>query len=151
MTTAPTPRIAESPTPNVRTVLAYVAALNAGDMDAVRPLFTPDAAIHGVTGSGDIDAAIAIWRSLRGGLNMRLTVEDLAESPDAVVVRFCESGCWTGPCLGWENPTGRTYQMPAIEWFSMRDGVIHRRWGIRDSGMLARQIGLVPDTDKAAA
>ena len=43
--------------------------------------------------------------------------------------------------MGYE-PTGRTYERVAMEWFVIRDGKIARRWGARDGASQARQIGL---------
>jgi hypothetical protein len=40
------------------------------------------------------------------------------------------------------EPTGKTYEIVAMEWFELRDGRIARRWGARDSASQARQIGL---------
>ncbi len=128
---------------NRGTVLAYVAALNAGDFDSLPPLFTADAEIHGVAGAGPIDVAMPIWRQLHEGLNMQLEVLDIVEDTDRVVVRYRETGRWTGPFLGFDRPTGLPYDLPAIEWFEMQDGRIRRRWGVRDSGTQARQVGML--------
>jgi predicted ester cyclase len=128
--------------PHAATVRAYTDAMNRGDLDALRPLFAPDALIYGSNGFGDINAAIAIWHDLHHGLNMNLREDDICIADDKVVVHFTETGRWTGRFLGFDQPTGRAFQMMAIEWFTFRDGLIHRRWGIRDGASLARQIGL---------
>lgn len=125
-----------------QTVLAYVDALNRGDMQALRPLFTKGALIYGVNGFGNIDAAIAIWHDLHHGLNMHLTVDALVADGSTVVLRYTETGTWTGRFLNFDHPTGESFEMLAIVWFEMRGGLIHRRWGARDSGSLARQVGL---------
>jgi predicted ester cyclase len=56
-------------------------------------------------------------------------------------VRYTERGTFTGPFRG-QTPTGKSYELVAMEWFVVRDGRIHRRWGARDSAAQARQIGL---------
>lgn len=127
---------------NTKTVFAYVGALNRGQMEALRPLFTKDALIYGVNGFGNIDAAIAIWHDLHHGLNMHLTVDALVADASTVVLRYTETGAWTKRFLNFNHPTGQSFELLAIEWFEMKGGLIHRRWGARDSGSLARQVGL---------
>jgi predicted ester cyclase len=79
---------------------------------------------------------------LRNGLNMELTIEELAAEGDRVAARYTERGRWTGPFLDMGEPTGRTYELVAIEWFEFSgDGRITRRWGARDSTAQARQLG----------
>ena len=126
---------------NRATVKAYVQAMNAGDIEALRPLFTADAEIQGVVGAGAFDFAARVWHDLHHGLNMRLEVLSMVADGDTVVVRLRESGKWTGPCLVFEQPTGRSYELQAIEWFELADGKIARRWGARDGGSQARQLG----------
>ena len=81
------------------------------------------------------------WRDLHHGLNMRLDVLSMVADGDTVVVRLRESGKWTGPFLDFKQPTGHSYELLAIEWFELSDGKIARRWGARDGGSQARQLG----------
>ena len=59
---------------------------------------------------------------------------------DRVAVRYTERGRFVGPFRGQE-PTGKAYQLVAMEWFAFRDGRVQGRWGARDSAALARQVG----------
>jgi predicted ester cyclase len=118
---------------NIATVRAYAEVLNKGDFVTLRKLFTDDATVQGVTGGGPVDAAIPIWRDLHNGLNMHLEIKSIVADGD--------TGRWTGPFLGFANPTGKTYQLVAMEWFEMRDGLIARRWGARDAAAQANQLG----------
>ena len=131
-----------TPDANKATVQAYVEAMNAGDFQALRDLFTHDAEVHGVMGWGSVDFAMPVWRDLHRGLRMRLEIEDISAEGDRVAVRYTERGVWVGPFLGHDNPSGKSYELSAMEWFEMRDGRIRRRWGARDSASQARQIGL---------
>ncbi|MDH7795166.1 MULTISPECIES: nuclear transport factor 2 family protein [unclassified Beijerinckia] len=126
---------------NLTTVKAYVAALNAGDFDSLQRLFTEDATVQGVTGGGPIAMALPVWRDLHHGLNMHLEIAAIVAEGDTVAVRYIESGRWTGTFLGFSEPTGKSYRLVAIEWFEMRDGLIARRWGVRDGGAQASQLG----------
>jgi steroid delta-isomerase-like uncharacterized protein len=121
----------------------YVAALNAGDWATLRELFAPEAVVYGVLGWGGIEQVMPIWRELHEGLRMELTVEEIIAEGDIVAVRYTERGTFLGAFRG-QPPTGRSYEIGAMEWFHLRDGRIARRWGARDAAAQARQIGLGP-------
>ena len=38
--------------------------------------------------------------------------------------------------------TGKSFEVVAMEWFNIKDGKIHRRWGARDNAAQFRQMGL---------
>lgn len=116
-------------------------AMNVGDIEALRELFTVEAQIQGVMGAGAFDFAARVWRDLHDGLNMKLEVLSMVVDGDTVVVRLRESGQWTGPFLDFKQPTGRSYELQAIEWFELCDGKIAQRWGARDGGSQAVQLG----------
>jgi hypothetical protein len=126
---------------NKRVELEYVAAFNRGDGEALERLFTPDALVHGVLGSGGLEVALPIWHELHTAFAVELMVEDLVAEGDRVAARYTERGKFSGPFRG-QQPTGRTYEIGATEWFFIRDGRIARRWGERDSAAQARQLGL---------
>jgi hypothetical protein len=52
-----------------------------------------------------------------------------------------ERGTFRRPAFGRE-PTGASYELVAMEWFTERDGRIVRRWGARDAASQARQLGI---------
>jgi predicted ester cyclase len=123
-------------------VLDYVAAFNAFDMDRLRALFVPEPQIFGVLGSGGLDMVEPIWRELHFGLDMKLEVVALAAEDDKVAARLRETGRFIGPFRGLagHDPTGRAYEIVAMEWFEIEDGRIARRWGARDSAAITRQV-----------
>jgi predicted ester cyclase len=86
---------------------------------------------------------------------MQLEVQEMAAEGDRVAVRYRENGRWTAPFLGFNEPTGKTYELVAIEWFEIVDGRIASRWGARDGAAQARQLGFpapaAPIKDKVAA
>jgi len=136
---------------NKAVVSAYVEAMNAGDWDRLLSLFAPDARIQGVTGSGGLDFALPIWKQLHDGLNMALVVQEMVAEGDIVAVRYREHGCWTAPFLGFTEPTGKTYELVAIEWFEIANGRIAGRWGARDGAAQARQLGFPAPAEKPGA
>jgi steroid delta-isomerase-like uncharacterized protein len=122
-------------------VWQYVEAFNRGDFATLKDLFAIDALIYGVLGWGEIDKAIPIWKELHTGLAIELTVEEIIAEGDTVAVRYTERGTFKGTFRG-QAPTGKSYELVAMEWFSFRNGKIHRRWGARDAASQARQLGM---------
>jgi ketosteroid isomerase-like protein len=107
-------------------------------------LFADDALISGVFGSAPLEQALPVFRELHEALAMSLTVEGLVAEGDTVVARYVERGISQGPFRG-QPATGRTYELDAMEWFTLAAGRITRRWGARDSAAQARQLGWVTD------
>src|SRR4051812_34497759 len=107
-------------------------AFNRGDLAGQRGLFAADAEIQDVLGDGMMEKALGVWRQLNDGLSINLTIEEMIAEGDCVAVRYTERGTFARPFLGHE-PTGRSDELVALEWFVIRDGMIRRRWGVRDS------------------
>ncbi len=124
---------------NKKTVLAYVDAFNRGDLEGVCRQFTSDALIWGVLGWGSVEVARPIWKDLMECLRMQLTPEDIVCEGDTVAVRYTERGTSVQPFRG-SPVTGKSYEVTAMEWFKLKDGLIHRRWGARDSAAISRQL-----------
>jgi steroid delta-isomerase-like uncharacterized protein len=125
---------------NKAVVMEYVAAFNRGDVDGVCRLFTPDALVRGVLGWGKMDVVRPVWRDLVERLQMKLQVESMIAEGDVVAVRYIECGTSVKSFRG-QDATGKSYEVVAMEFFEFRDGMIHRRWGARDSANIARQLG----------
>lgn len=126
---------------NKQVVLNYVEAFNRGDYEALAGMFTEDALIYGVLGWGGLEQVIPIWRMIREAFAITLRVEAMIEEGDTVAVRYTERGTSVGP-FGEQAATGKSFEVVAMEWFVLRDGRIHRRWGARDSASQFRQMGL---------
>ena len=129
------------PTDSKSIIQAYVDAFNRGDLDALCRLFTPDALVWGVLGWGSMDKVRPIWKSLIECLHLQLHIDAIISEGNIVAVRYTERGKSVGAFLGKE-PTGLAYEIVAMEWFELKDGLIHRRWGARDSASQFRQMGL---------
>lgn len=126
---------------NRQVVARYVAAFNAGDFDALREIFAPDAVVQGVLGMGGMEKVIGIWRELHEAFKINLEVVEMIAEGDQVAARYIERGTFAGRFRGHE-PTGKSYELVAMESFIVKDGKIQQRWGARDSASQARQIGL---------
>jgi steroid delta-isomerase-like uncharacterized protein len=125
-------------------VLQYVDAFNRGDLDRLRSLLAEDAEIQGVFGKGMFERIEPIWRQLIEGYAMHLEVQDLIGEGNVVAVRYIESGTFRAPAFG-KQPTGKSYELVAMEWFEIEAGKIKRRWGARDAASQARQLGIPLD------
>jgi len=125
-------------------VLQYVEAFNRGDLNALRSLLTEDAEIQGVFGKGVFEKVEPIWRQLIGGYGMQLNVQSLVAEGHTVAVRYIESGTFRAPAFG-NQPTGKSYELVAMEWFEIEGTKIKRRWGARDAASQARQLGISLD------
>ncbi len=123
-------------------VSAYVDAFNRFDMPALRGLFAADARIYGVLGYGGLNDVEPIWRELHEGMNINLEILDIAAEGTNVVVRYRESGRYSGFFRGLvgHDPTGKSYEVTAMEWFVVENGKITTRWGARDSAAILRQV-----------
>lgn len=124
---------------NKALIRAYVAAFNAGDLSRLRDLHTHDAVIHGVLGWAAIEAALPIWGELHAAYAIELALEDIVADEDRVAARYTERGVFRAAFRG-KPATGKTYELTAMEWYEIRDGLIHRRWGARDAASQARQL-----------
>jgi|ERR1044071_2851869 predicted ester cyclase len=60
---------------------------------------------------------------------------------DTVAARYTERGTFVGPFRG-NQPTGKSFELVAMEFFEIREGKIVRRWGVRDHASQMRQIGM---------
>jgi predicted ester cyclase len=72
---------------------------------------------------------------------MQLHIEELVAAGNKVAARYTETGRFKAPAFGHE-PTGRSYELVALELFEIEDSKIKRRWGARDSASQARQLGI---------
>ena len=92
-------------------------------------------------GAGGMDKVISIWRELHTAFGIQLTIEEMIVESDCVAVRYTERGIFRGAFRG-QPPTGKPFEVVAIEWFTVCDRKVERRWGARDFTAIARQIGL---------
>ena len=122
-------------------VCSYVEAFNRGDLKALKGLLAENAEIQGVMGKGLFERVEPIWRQLIEGYGMQLRIQEMVAEGNVVAVRYIETGTFRAPVFG-NQPTGKTYELIAMEWFEIEHGKIKRRWGARDSAAQARQLGI---------
>lgn len=125
-------------------VRQYVDAFNRGDLTALKELLAGNAEIQGVMGKGLFERVEPIWRQLIEGYGMQLTIQGLIAEENVVAARYIERGTFRAPAFG-HQPTGKSYELVAIEWFEIEEGKIRRRWGARDSASQMRQLGIADE------
>ncbi len=123
-------------------VRQYVEAFNRGDLNGLRALLAEDAEIQGVMGKGIFEKIEPIWRQLIEGYGIQLKIESLIAEGNLAAARYTETGTFRAPAFG-NQPTGKSYELVAMEWFEIEGGKIKRRWGARDAASQARQLGIV--------
>lgn len=119
----------------------YVEAFNQGDLDRLRSLLAEEAEIQGVLARGGFDDIAPVWGQLIEGYGMQLDVQSMVAEGNVVAVRYIEKGTFRAPAFG-NQPTGKSYELVAMEWFEIEGGKIKRRWGARDAASQARQLGI---------
>ena len=102
----------------------------------------PEVVIHGVSTLHGASEAKAFFARLHESLQpWHVTVEDVIAEGDKVVVRLTESGTMVGPWLG-RAPTGKSFQLGAVQICRLAGGRLVEMWGFRDTGSMMRQLGL---------
>jgi predicted ester cyclase len=122
-------------------VREYVAAFNRGDVEGVCHCFAPDAVVYGVLGWGEIAKARPVWEQLVRCFQINLKIESMIVEGPILVVRYTERGNFATRFREHE-PTGKSYEVVAMEWFEIDERGITRRWGARDSAAIFRQMGI---------
>ena len=126
---------------NKQIVNDYVDAFNRGDLEALTELFAPDALVYGVLGWGGLNQVVPIWQEIKAAFAIQLHIESIIAEDNIVAVRYVEGGTSVGSFRGGPV-TGKSFEVVAMEWFMIKDGKIHRRWGARDNAAQLRQMGL---------
>jgi len=126
---------------NKSIVQTYAAAFNRGDIEAVCRCFEPDALVFGVLGWGEIKVARPIWEQLAAAFQLNLQIDAMSAEGNTVAVRYTERGKFVAPFRDTQ-PTGKTYEIVAMEWFEFGEKGIKKRWGARDSAAMFRQLGV---------
>ena len=126
---------------NKALVRRYADAFNRGDIDAVCACFAPGAVVYGVLGWGDLKKARPVWEQLAKAFQMNLAIEAISAEGNVVAVRYTERGKFVAPFRDIA-PTGKSYEIVAMEWFELSEAGIEKRWGARDSASMYRQLGI---------
>ena len=116
-----------------------------GDLRAVDELVADDFVPHTwpSTGDGRGDLKHAMERVSKGLSDAAFTIDDLIAEGDQVVARLTASATQTGEFMGMP-PSGKTYTIPEIHIFRVRNGRIVEHWHQFDQLGMMRQLGAMP-------
>jgi len=126
---------------NKAMVRRLIEALNAGNMDVMDELFTPELATQAKQGFTAFRSAFPDWRE---------EIVDVVAEEDRVVGRFKCSGTHRGEMMGIA-PTGRRMEVDEVYFLRVQDGKFVEFWGLEDNLTRMRHLGLLPPRPVAVA
>jgi steroid delta-isomerase-like uncharacterized protein len=126
----------------------YEEVFNAGDLDAIDQLLTPDFVDHeeGPPGTPDgiegVKAFVTMYREAFPDIHV--TIDDMVEEGDRIAVRATFTGTHDGEFMG-VPASGRSIKIEAIDMVRVVDGKAAEHWGVTDAMGLMQQIGAIPE------
>ena len=135
---------------NVRRVRRWLEAFNRHDWHAGLELYAQDATMEDptmpayATGPG---AIIQAFRDLGRCIpDFHAEVKTIVASDNMVVVEYTGSGAVARPLSGMPSSVvGRSINIPMVDVYQFGDGKVVRQTGYYDTGLMMRQLGLMPD------
>lgn len=123
-------------------VFRWLAAGDAGDLDAFDELLHPDAVIHAPAGlsTTSADEEKAVWRdALTAMPDLRHDVQEVVVNGDVEMARVVVTGTLTASFGGVEG-TGRSFRIDQAVITHLRDGKVVEAWEIADIVALRAQV-----------
>ena len=123
-------------------VSRWLAAGDAGDLDAFDDLLHPDAIIHAPLGLSTSSAAEekAVWRDALAAMpDLRHDVQEVVVDGDVEMARVVVTGTLQASFAGVEG-TGRTFRIDQAVITHLRDGKVAEAWEIADVAALKAQV-----------
>ena len=131
-------------------VTRYYDAFNRGDLDEAARAFSPD--VETTEPGAGTRRGVDQWKAYAEGFkrampDARLNFKLAVEQGNTVAVEGAFTGTHTGPMLtptGEIPPTGRSLELPYLDVFTAKDGLlaIHRVY--YDQITMLSQLGLIP-------
>ena len=126
-------------------------ALNRGDVADAVLTYAEDTRNHGIPvgRTGVLNVYADIYMTFP---DFRMDIQDLAAVNDDVIVRCTVTGTHTGVgkiavlggLLVGVPPTGKTFKVQHIHWYTLKDGLIIEHRANRDDVGRMRDLGLLP-------
>lgn len=121
-------------------------AFDSGDLGALDELIAADIASHDTPpgAPGGLEGAKAAHRMVLSWFpDYRVEIDELLAEGDRVVMRFTVSGTHGGEMMGFP-PTGKSFRVPGVSEYRIRDGKAVEHWGLHDNFGVFAQLGLIP-------
>jgi predicted ester cyclase len=128
--------------PQQTVVFRWLAAGDAGDLDAFDELLHPDVAVHAPLGlsTTNVDAEKAAWKDALAAMpDLRHDVKEVVVEGDVEMARVVVTGTIAGDFAGVEG-TGRSFQIDQAVITHLRDGKVYEAWEIADIAALRAQV-----------
>ena len=128
-------------------VLHFYALVNEGDLDGFMEMIADDFVDHEpFPGIGeDRDGVRDFFALMRGAFpDLRMEPHETVAEGDLVAVRMTMSGTHEGEFMGLA-PTGRRFEMAAMDLIRLRDGRATEHWGVTDTMAMMQQLGAIPE------
>ncbi len=136
---------------NAEIIRRHNDVLNSGDVVAAVQFFAEDTRNHGVPvgRKGVLGVLTDIYSTFP---DWRTEIQDLAAIGDDVIVRVISNGTHkgvgkipvNGGLLVGVPPSGNTFKVQSIHWYTLKDGLIVEHRASRDDVGMMQQLGLLP-------
>lgn len=123
-------------------VFKWLAAGDAGDVEAFDLLLHPDAVIHAPRGlsTTSVDAEKAVWRDALSAIpDLRHEVREVVVNDDVEMARVVVTGTMAADFAGVVGG-GRAFRIDQAVITHLRDGRVAEAWEIADVGGLQEQV-----------
>jgi ketosteroid isomerase-like protein len=123
-------------------VCRWLAAGDAGDLDAFDDLLHADAVIHAPLGlsTASAEAEKAVWVEAHAAIRgLRHDVRDVVVDGDVEMARVVVTGTMAADFAGIEG-SGRSFQIDQAVITHLRDGRVVEAWEIADIAALREQV-----------
>lgn len=123
-------------------VWRWLAAGDAGDLDAFDDLLHPDVIVHAPAGLSTRGAAEekAVWREARSAItDLRHSVQEVLVDGDVEMARVVVTGAMASDFAG-VAATGRRFRIDQAVITHLRDGKVAEAWEIADIAALKEQV-----------
>ncbi len=123
-------------------VFRWLAAGDAGDLDAFDDLLHPDVVIHAPLGLSTTSAEDekAVWRDALGAMpDLRHHVEEVVVDGEVEMARVVVTGTLTTSFAGVEG-TGRSFRIDQAVITHLRHGKVVEAWEIADIAAVQAQV-----------
>jgi predicted ester cyclase len=120
----------------------WVAAGDAGDVDAFDDVLWPDVVVHAPLGLSTTgrESEKAVWRSAKDAIpDIRHEIQELFQDGDTLIARAVVTGTLRGEFAGIRSDGGR-FEIDQVIIAKVRDGKAYEVWEIADTGTLIRQV-----------
>ena len=128
--------------PEQAVVFRWLAAGDAGDLDAFDELLHPDAVVHAPAGLSTTTAEEekAVWGDALAAMpDLRHEVQEVVVNGDVEMARVVVTGTLSGTFGGIQG-TGRSFRIDQAVITHLRDGKVAEAWEIADIAALRDQV-----------